>query len=184
MNASNKTHRLFFALWPTEETRQSIVEVFSQFPPQKNARVLPPQNLHITLHYIGQVTDETKHDMHLAAQKIVSDTFDLDLDCFGYFSKANVFWMGCKKTPTALINLHNDLGKTLGRCGYTPETSVYTPHVTLMRKCVKSDAIKLLENPPPFSIPWLVDEFVLVESQVDQYGGNYQVIERYPFQGV
>lgn len=181
MKTPNKTHRLFFALWPSEKTRQSIVEFFSQFPPQNNARILPPQDLHITLHFIGQVTDETRHSMHLVAQKVVSERFVMDLNCFGYFSKAKVFWVGCKKPPTALLKLHKELGKTLSGCGYTPETSIYTPHVTLMRKCAEAQAIKLLDNPPPFSIPWQVDEFVLVESQRDQQGGSYQVIERYPF---
>jgi len=32
-----------------------------------------------------------------------------------------------------------------------------------------------------FSLPWVVDEFVLVESVTYQEGGEYQVIERYPF---
>lgn len=179
MDSPNKTHRLFFALWPDEKTRQSIVEVFSQLPPQKNVRVLPPQDLHVTLHFIGQVTDETRHSMHLAAQEIVSEKFVMNLNCFGYFSKARVFWIGCKKPPTALLKLHEDLGETLGGCDYTPETSVYTPHVTLMRKCAEPEAKKLLDNPPHFSIPWLVNEFVLVESQRNQQGGSYQVIERY-----
>lgn len=176
MNASDKTHRLFFALCPAEKTRQSIIEICSQFPTQKNARVLSPQDFHLTLHFIGQVTDETRHSMHLAAEEIKSEKFFMDLNCYGYFSKAKVSWMGCKKPSTALLKLHKELGNKLGEYGYTSEISAYTPHVSLMRKCAKSDAMTLLKNPPLFSIPWLVDEFVLVESR----GGNYRVIERYP----
>ena len=177
MDNPNKTSRLFFALWPDEQTRQSVVDTFSQFPPPKNARVLQPHNLHVTLHFIGQVTDETKHNMHLAAQKVNSKKFVIDLDCCGHFSKAKIFWMGCKKPPSALLQLRDDLGHSLERCDYISEASAYIPHVSLMRKYAKYDAMPLLENPLAFSIPWLVDEFVLIESQ----GGNYQVIERYPF---
>lgn len=181
MDYPNKTSRLFFALWPDKQTRQSIVDTFSQFPPPKNARVLQPHNLHITLHFIGQVTDETKHNMHLAAQKVNSEKFVIDLGCFGYFSKAKIFWMGCNKLPSALPQLRDDLGNELQECGYKSEASAYTPHVSLMPKCSKSDAMTLLKKPPPFSIPWPVNGFVLVESKVDQRGGNYTVIERYPF---
>ena len=181
MNNPNKTSRLFFALWPDIQTRKSIVEAFSQFLPPKNARVLQPHNLHITLHFIGQVTDETKHNMHLAAQKINSEKFVMDLDCFGHFSKAKIFWMGCNKPPSALLQLRDNLTNALEGCGYTPEASPYTPHVSLMRKCAEPEAIKLLENSPSFSIPWSVDEFVLIESQLNQQGGSYRVIEHYPF---
>lgn len=174
--------RLFFALWPDKQTRQSIVEVFSQLPAQKNARPMPPHNLHVTLHFVGNITDESRDKMHLAAQNINSSTFTLDLDCFGYFSKAKIFWMGCHKPPpVALLELYKDLGRALAECGYQFKPRFYTPHITLMRKCTSAEYIKLLAKNPHFSIPWMVNEFVLVESQMDQHGVNYRVIEHYPF---
>lgn len=184
MNTSTKTHRLFFALWPDEKTRQSIVETFSQFHPQKNARVLSPQDLHVTLHFLGHVTDETRHNMHLSAQKINSEKFVMNLDCFGYFSKAKIFYMGCNKPPANLLRLHQDLANTLEVCGYTSEAATYITHVSLMRKCAGHEAVKLLDKPPSFSIPWPVDEFVLVESQLNKQASSYRVIEHYPFSDI
>jgi len=170
-----KTRRLFFALWPPVQVRQSIVKTFSQFPQNFKGRIVQPHNLHVTLHFIGSVSDEIKDCMHTSAQNIKADSFAYALDCFGSFKQAKILWMGHQHLPDALEQLHQKLAVALQECGYQSEQRVYTPHVTLMRKCTHT-----IDAQPDFSIPWFVDEFVLVESSTDQYGVNYQVIEKYP----
>ena len=48
--------RLFFALWPDNNSRQQIAQINQQitFP---NMRKLIPDNLHITLVFLGNVDD-------------------------------------------------------------------------------------------------------------------------------
>jgi 2'-5' RNA ligase len=179
MNNRIKSRRLFFALWPGEQTRQAILETLSQLPQQSKARAIAPPNLHITLHFVGQVSAEVEDCMHIAASSINSTAFEMDMDCLGHFSKAKIFWMGCQKPPIVLTQLHKELGKALGECGHQCDERIYSPHLTLMRKCDKSDYRKLIANQPHFSIPWVVEEFVLVESLIDQQGANYRVIEQY-----
>jgi len=170
-----KTHRLFFALWPPVQVRQPIVETFSQLPQSFKGRIIQPHNLHVTLHFIGSVADEVKDCMHEKAQSIQADSFAYALDCFGSFKRAKILWMGHQQLPDELEQLYQKLAVALEPCGYKSEKRVYTPHVTLMRKCTQSVDVQ-----PDFSIPWFVDEFVLVESYTGQYGVNYQVIEKYP----
>ena len=169
-----KTHRLFFALWPSEQVRQSIVEVLSSLPPQVNGRVIQQQNLHATLHYVGQVAESTKDCMHAAAQSVKAEAFQLNLDRLGLFPKAKIFWMGAQNTPEQLMQLHKKLGLALEDCGFVTDKRAYVPHLTLLRKC---------REPVPeninFSIPWRVEEFVLVESITYKEGVKYQVLERY-----
>ena len=169
-----KTHRLFFALWPSDQVRQAILNVLSSLPAQLNGRVMQTQNLHATLHYVGQVTDSTKDCMHAAAQSVKAEGFQLNLDRFGLFPKAKIFWMGVQNTPDQLMQLHNKLGIALEDCGFIVDTRAYAPHLTLLRKC---------RGPVPenmnFSIPWRVEEFVLVESITYKEGVKYQVLERY-----
>ena len=50
---TKKTNRLFFALWPTEQVRRSIVDAALPLSSQLEGRSIRPQNLHITLHFIG-----------------------------------------------------------------------------------------------------------------------------------
>ena len=169
-----KTHRLFFALWPSEQVRQSIVEVLSSLPPQVNGRVIQQQNLHATLHYVGQVAESTKDCMHAAAQSVKAEGFQLNLDRLGLFSKAKIFWMGAQNTPEQLMQLHKKLGTALEDCGFVTDERAFAPHLTLLRKCRGP----VLEN-INFSIPWRVEEFVLVESITYKEGVEYQVLERY-----
>lgn len=169
-----KTHRLFFALWPSEHVRQSIVEALSSLPPQINGRAIQTQNLHVTLYYVGQVTESTKDCMHAAAQSVKAEAFQLNLDRFGLFPKAKILWMGVQNTPEQLFQLHKKLGTALEDCGFVTDERAFAPHLTLLRKC---------RGPVPeninFSIPWRVEEFVLVESITCKEGVKYQVLERY-----
>ena len=174
MNTNIKTHRLFFALWPTEEVRQSIVDALSSLSPEVNGRIIRPQNLHVTIHYVGQVTKPTKDCMHAAAQSVKAEGFQMNLDRLGLFPKAKIFWMGAQNTPDQLMQLHMKLGTALEDCGFVTDERAFAPHLTLLRKC---------RGPVPeninFSIPWRVEEFVLVESITYQEGVKYRVLERY-----
>jgi len=170
-----KTRRLFFALWPSDLTRQSIVEAFSNLSPPAKGNIIRSDNLHLTLHFVGQATEEVKQCMHAAAQSIDVNKFEFKLDCFGYFPRAKMLWMGCSEQSTGLTMLHKVLGVALERCGYQCEARAYTPHLSLMRKCVKPEI-----SQSDFSIPWRVNEFVLVESLTVEHGVSYKVIEKYP----
>ena len=174
MNNRQKTCRLFFALWPLDLVRQSIVDVISSLAPQVNGRVIKPHNLHATLHFVGQVTEPTKDCMHAAAQSVKVEAFQLNLDRFGLFPKAKIFWMGVQNTPEQLFQLHKKLGTALEDCGFVTDERAFAPHLTLLRKCRGLVPEKL-----NFSIPWRVEEFVLVESITYQEGVKYQVLERY-----
>jgi 2'-5' RNA ligase len=170
-----KTHRLFFALWLSDLARDSVLEAALPVTRKLDGRNILPHNLHITLHFIGQVSAEVKACMHEAAQTVTGESFSVNLDHFGHFSRAKIFWIGPSTVPAELVRLHDKLGEALSRCGYQCDKRPYNPHVTLMRKCKK-----ISSGQQKFSISWTVNEFVLVESVQDVSGVNYQVIESYP----
>jgi 2'-5' RNA ligase len=175
MTTNQSVHRLFFALWPSSVARESVIEASLPVTRRLDGRTMQPHNLHITLHFIGQVSAEVKACMHEAAQTVNAESFSLNLDRFGHFSRAKILWMGPSTVPAELGRLHDKLGEALSGCGYECDKRPYSPHVTLMRKCKKIGG-----EQQGFSIPWAVNEFVLVESVQDVSGVNYQVIERYP----
>ncbi|MBE9560413.1 MAG: RNA 2',3'-cyclic phosphodiesterase [Proteobacteria bacterium] len=174
MAVKDKKRRLFFALWPSAQVRESIVETASPLLQEMAGRIIQPKNLHITLHFIGSVDDDKKDCLHEAALSVIAQPFDLSLDCFGHFSKAKIFWMSAEKIPVELSRLYQTLGKALSVCDYHQDQRPYAPHVTLLRKSVKP--VLLYED---FSIFWRVDEFVLVESVSGDSGVKYQVVETY-----
>ena len=173
MNPSQKTHRLFFALWPIGRVRSSINDVFLKSP-QPAGRMMDEHNLHVTLHFLGQVTESERACLHAAAQSVKAVKFQINLDHFGRFAKAKIFWMGLDNIPVLLSQLHQALGDAIVGCGFKRDERSYAPHVTLMRKCV--NPVMPRED---FVINWCVDEFVLVESVQGVSGVEYRVVETY-----
>ncbi len=173
----DKKRRLFFALWPSAQVRDSVVETENPLLQGMNGHIIAPKNFHITLHFIGSVTDATKDCLHTSAQSIVFKPFDVCLDYFGFFSKAKIFWMAAQSMPPELAGLHSKLGEALSVCDFKPDPRPYSPHVSLLRKARKVEI-----KHPPFTIDWHVDGFVLVESVSTTGGVDYRVIEKYPLQ--
>lgn len=154
------TKRLFFALWPDDKIRNEISQTFQSSAYSKiEAQQYNFKNLHLTLHFLGNVTIEQYSCVLEAAEKVKFAEFSLRLDKFGIFEKAKVFWLGLSDIPAGLTALHSELGRALSHCDYNCENRVYTPHVTLMRK-IKNFKIEEKTH----MVNWPVTRFALIES--------------------
>ncbi len=170
-----KDIRIFFALWPDPSIRRELQRIAASTRLPRPARTVPEYNLHLTLHFIGNVYFQDLDCMQRAARDLGARRFELVLDCHGFFARPRVGWLGCSETPAALAELHAALGARLKTCGYRAEKRPYHPHVTFARK---------LTSPPrcaPFEpLCWSVDNFVLIESRPVDGGVRYEVMETYP----
>jgi RNA 2',3'-cyclic 3'-phosphodiesterase len=167
--------RLFFALWPDVSLRQQMVQRLTSIQGVQNqGRLVNPNNLHMTLHFLGNI-DVDRIDCFIEQAKSVTlNPFELCLNKAGYFKKPRVLWLGSEDIPVQLIQLQQDLEKALNHCGYISERRKYHPHVTVARKIVKPVAEQSIE-----SIKWSVDEFVLVKSLTHPAGVEYRVRDRF-----
>ncbi len=172
-----KDARIFFAIWPDEETRDWICQSASRLVLDKGARRVPEYNLHLTLHFIGNVFYEELDCLRQRARRVRAERFSLTLDEFGLFRKPRVAWLGCHQIPEGLARLHSILGQELSHCEFRPEKRAYCPHVTLLRKTTRDPSDVGIE---PRS--WQVDNFVLIESRNVDNGVKYEVLETYPLQ--
>ena len=120
-----KDIRLFFALWPDDALRERLHRASETIPVERPARRVPRLNLHLTLHFIGNVYLDQMACLQQQAQRVDGNTFDLSIDCQGYFSKPRVAWLGCRETPTAMLDLQQRLGQQLQLCEYQPEARRY-----------------------------------------------------------
>lgn len=170
-----KKRRLFYALWPDETVRNELVRQFKRMP-QYNMRgnKTVPANLHITLHFIGNVDETMMACMQQATRTVQAAAFELNLDQPGYFSKPQVFWLGCSNPPAAMSTLHQQLADVLLPCGYKAETRPFSPHVTLMRKLREPGELVPVEP-----IVWPIRSFALIESNTCAEGVIYQPLENY-----
>lgn len=173
---TTNVHRIFFALWPDDEVRRQTVHNLKKSPHYKiNGYNLPPSNLHITLHFIGNISSEKLHCLHQQAEKVSSKKFAMEFNHFGYFPKPKIIWMGLTDIPDALTTLHHNLANNLQSCGYNAEQREFIPHMSLIRKAEQPD--KLIDFDP---ICWQANDFVLVESLPVNEGVKYKVLQRYP----
>ena len=162
--------RLFFALWPEDAIRQSIVHHTKPLLTGVHHRI-KPANLHITLAFVGSVEKTNLPCFIRAADSIQARHFKLQLDQSGCFSRARMLWLGCRSFPDKLNHLVDELNTKLEVCGYRADKRPFTPHVSLARKYHQSE-------PPEFNdkIVWKVNSFSLVESRSIDSGVEYHVL--------
>jgi 2'-5' RNA ligase len=171
----SKDVRLFFALWPDTTLRASLQDAADSIVLNSAARRVPTANLHLTLHFIGNVYFDDMACMRSQARLVDASAFQLSIDTQGCFARPRVAWLGCSDIPEALANLHRQLGARLQSCGYQPEARPYHPHITVARKVAAID-----DNPGFTSLRWQVDEFALVEVHPVENGVQYRVVETWP----
>ena len=167
--------RIFFALWPGAATRKALQQVVESVTIERPARRVPVYNLHLTLHFIGNVSCQRAQEMRSAARAVRADLFDLTMDRIGHFRAPRVAWLGPAATPSALTRLHATLAAALAPCGYRAERRRYTPHLTFARK---------IDMAPPAAsfapVEWRLEDFVLLRSRIVDNGVQYEVAETYP----
>jgi RNA 2',3'-cyclic 3'-phosphodiesterase len=170
-----KHHMVFLALWPDEKTRINIVNSFklSEFI-NRDGKDLRAQKLHLTLHFLGNISPEKYQCVVRMVQEIQFKAFDIVLNRFGVFPKAGVFYLGMSNIPHELVSLHKKLGEKLQQCDYRPESRRFAPHVTLKRKISQFD---IQTKPQP--VRWQVGRFALVESIPVANGVLYKPVKFY-----
>lgn len=173
--------RVFFALWPDQSKQKEIWSAFtssSVFFSHKSAlqksKLYSTDNLHLTLHFLGNVTDEVLNCVLTEAADVTAKSFTLDLNTYGSFYKARVLWMSPEVVPAELTGLYDSLSTALKSCGMKVDDRKYNPHVSLVRKL----NFKL---PPEktHSLTWDVKRFALVESVPIPGGVIYKPVKIY-----
>ena len=166
------TRRVFFALWPDSDLREQISESFHYMPQSSlPGRVFKSSNLHLTLHFIGNISTQKMRCILLAAEKIRLSAFELCIDQLGYFPGTQVLWFGPNVIPEPLLKLHKALGQSLEGCNCSVDKRHFRPHISLMRKLRQpGDLIQ------PAALHWPVDQFVLLESISHGDGVEYRPV--------
>jgi len=151
--------RLFFALWPDDATRDALRD-WQRICVPKGARKTHREDLHLTLHFLGQVPAEKVVELKVLGASQAPETFQLTLGHLGHFSRPGVLWAGPENVPEGLKDLHEDLGEGLRELDLSVESRPYRPHVTLARKMRK-----LPQDIELKKINWNVRQWGLVRSR-------------------
>ena len=172
---NNSTVRLFFALWPDDSTRVQIMSRAKHIKRIKKGRLISINNLHMTLHFIGNTNLDNMKCLDQKASQVIARPFTMELNFQDTFIKPGIIWLGCKTPPPELQELQKLLGNFLSGCDYEPEKRDYQPHVTLYRKAVPEEQTRSIAP-----VTWKTDSFSLIQSSNDRQGVIYKEIRRYP----
>lgn len=174
--------RLFTALPLPDDLRPRLAALGSGID---GARWVEETNLHITLRFIGEVSEPVAEEIIHALDDVRAPAVPVSLTGAGQFAsrgRARAVWVGVEKSA-ALSALHDKIDQALIRIGQPPEGRKYTPHVTIgrLKDARPNRVLGWLEANGAFFAPkFEVREFVLYESRLGRNGPSYAPVAEYP----
>jgi len=165
--------RIFFALWPDEDTRTAIARTSRDAVRHCGGKPTPRANLHITLAFLGPIAESDFAKVE-ALTPPPAEPFDIVLDRLKLWERAHVLWIGPSEAPEPLLSLERGLWDRLVDLGFSRERRAYVPHVTLARK---AQAARGTVTP----VSWRIDGIALVESKTGPRSSRYTVHKTWRF---
>tara|TARA_R110001592_G_scaffold363323_1_gene683938 strand:- start:33863 stop:34393 length:531 start_codon:yes stop_codon:yes gene_type:complete len=140
-------------------------------------RPVPPANFHLTLAFIGELSESALERLCLTTEAWLADGEppggEILLDCTGYWPKPGIYWLGPNKWPETLSQLAGKLRHLTTAVGARRDRNAFRPHVTLFRNC---------STAPPVTAPaisWQYRHFTLFESRQGKTGVSYHPLQHW-----
>ncbi len=132
--------RAFIAADLPDEIRRELGKVIRHLKtelPQVPIRWVPPENIHLTLKFLGEVS---QRNLPLLTELLKSEVADQrpfefgvgGLNAFPDLRRPRVIWVGIKG-PKELNDLHYAVETAMEKLGYAREMRPFEPHLTLGR---------------------------------------------------
>jgi len=180
--------RLFAALELNTKVITNLTELVRRLRPCGAIHWIHPQNMHVTLKYIGNWEVHRVDTLVRALQSVnVPPALNVPLAGLDFFPNARhpkVFWAGAENTP-ALRQLASGVDSELQALGIAPEVRPYFPHLTLGRVVEGAPLDELyrgVEDLPSREFGAISpDRFVLFESTLTDGGSIYRKVAEFPF---
>lgn len=99
-------------------------------------KLVKPENIHVTMRFLGNITPPMVDSVHEAMQKISFSQFDVAIRGLGAFPKlqyARVIWAGIRSGAEQLSNVFDQLDPRLRELGFRPDSKGFSPHLTIAR---------------------------------------------------
>ncbi|HZR82157.1 MAG TPA: RNA 2',3'-cyclic phosphodiesterase [Candidatus Binatia bacterium] len=174
--------RLFVSIELPDDVKEALRRVCCDVP---GARWLEPDEMHLTLRFIGEVDGLVFHDIADALDDVRGEPFPLEVRGVGHFpprGEPHVLWAGIEKSD-ALVDLRNRVEAAVVRAGVAPEGRKFSPHLTLARlKATPQRAVGsfLAMNGLLRCDPFTVRDFHLYSSQLSAKRAVHRCEASYP----
>lgn len=181
-----RKHRVFIAINLPEDIKR-VLFAYSERYPALPCKWTPKDNLHITLEFLSDLTDEEIGDTCLAVKDVAEKqkSFSLNINQIVYGPPGKIpprmVWaVGDKSEELAL--LRQDLEKfLLQKVSFIPENRGSAPHITLARisawqwrKIEPEERPQINEN---IDLTFTVESIEVMESELKRGGPQYTILE-------
>jgi RNA 2',3'-cyclic 3'-phosphodiesterase len=181
--------RTFLAIDLGPDIREHLVSLQEELATiAGDVKWVEPENLHITLLFLGEVEQRETLDICRAAQKAVKEmpAFPLTIEGVGSFPnprRPRTLWVGVGAGQEEVCAVHDAIEAPLLDMGtYRRETRKYVPHVTIGRvkgEGPNDELAKALPNHRTWSAgETQVSEVCVMSSQLAPAGPIYTVLGR------
>lgn len=172
--------RIFVSINLIPEIKKYLEEVGRSFVV---ARQTPATSFHLTLKFLGEVSDEKIPEIKEKLANINFQKFRIELTEAGFFTDRNnhirVIWVGLT-APPELMQLQKDVEAAIGKYGAI-ETKEFVPHLTLSRVKYANDKdlARQIKNAKIEKLSMEVDHFSLMQSVLSPTGPSYTELEKF-----
>ena len=179
--------RIFIAINLPKNIKRKL-SVYQEKWPKLPIKWVKPNNLHITLVFIGSIRDEELSEVCKITKEAVSEnsSFSINLNkiYYGPLGKfpPRMIWAGGERIKE-LADLKNNLEKSLIHTGtnFISENRNFKPHITLGRirqwEWRQIDPEEIPEINQDISLSFNVDSIEVMESQLSPKGSKYTILE-------
>jgi 2'-5' RNA ligase len=167
--------RLFLGLPIPPELAQTLARRAQAIELPK-ARRTAPENLHLTLVFLGEVAEPKLPPIEQELSELHFAAFPLKLTSLNTFPRAGVLFAEIEPTRP-LLHLQANLATGMARCGFTPEARPYHPHITLARLHGPLRLNKTQQAlPPSLQRSFRADTINLYRSKLSPTGAHYEIL--------
>jgi len=179
-------HRIFIAINFPEDIKRELGNFQSKWP-ELPVRWVKPKSLHITLAFLGYLSDEELLEVCKITKEVASrhEPFQINLIkiCYGPPKKPpRMVWVEGEKSKE-LAKLKDDLEKFLissENIKFTPEERSFSPHITLGRiRQWEFRQIEPEERPEieeEISLEFEANSIEVMESFLEREGSEYEIL--------
>jgi len=184
-------HRLFVGIPISAEVQERVLALIFQLKKiNADLNLVPPENLHFTLKFLGDVEDSKIPSIPKKLANICSKkhSFDLSVSTVGAFpssERINVIWVGGSQELLPLMNEVDTALNTIKQNDHSEDI----PHLTIAR--VKSEKEKLKKekeltdflqsHKDDFFGTMTVRAIILYKSELAAAGPVYSIVQKYNF---
>ncbi|MGE5197915.1 MAG: RNA 2',3'-cyclic phosphodiesterase [Deltaproteobacteria bacterium] len=131
--------RAFIAIELTEEVRNALRNLQERLKAsQADAKWVEPENIHLTLKFLGDITEEQLSKIIAILDNVAADTeiFLIRISCLGAFPKKDfprVIWVGIDTGEKETKELAKALENKIEKIGIPRENRPFSSHITIAR---------------------------------------------------